>query len=101
MADALPPPVVGPRVAADPTVTVPITVRLRTPRALRHIEDRPLGVKVVYTLALEPVAAANEPLVDELPPPPGIAKPSYPLPFVTTWERVLVSFVALNAAPRP
>jgi len=49
-------------------------------------------------LAADPELDANDPLAMEKPPPPGMAKPSWPLASVTTCERELSSVVSRKAA---
>jgi len=77
-------------------VTVPVTLSLRMP--FWHVDASALDVSTVYALAVDPDAAGNDPLAAELPPLPGMAKPSCPSPLVTSSERESVSCVGLNEA---
>ena len=88
-----------PSLAAEPRLMVPLTAKVLTP--IRHAALRALRVNVVYALAVDPDAAGKEPLVEALPPPPGMANPSWPLPLVTSWERELRSLVGVKVALCP
>jgi len=75
-----------------------MTEIFRTPRLLPHMADSTPRVKLENTSAADPELDAKDPLAEERPPPPGMAKPSWPLASVTTCERELSSVVLLKAA---